>query len=615
MPLAAVAVAISCTENLPSGPSTFGASLAIVVAHDTIVVGDSSSAGATASDTQGRKIQSLSYAWASSDSATIGFAATANPDTSKGRGRMLVAKRTGRASVTLSLPDPRFVTTNVTRSEVGVVGGVRVLTTKDSTLTAVNDTAVAIAAGLVRANGALVTRVSTGLRWNHLGQHVAVVGQGDTIRYVAKSNGVDTLIAGHDFCLAGAKCADTVVARVNQQLVLTLSSRSFAAWSFSDSVGPTVTLADRRGNGLAGTSVRMTPAAAADSAVVKVSAALGVTNPTTGVMAAPKLVAAANGAAKVYVQGIGADGIAVLGTDSVTVTVRQVARRVAVEPLRVVMTSNDSIPIRQIARDARGATIADATVTITATGINVNNEWAGPFVVNAQAFATITPTLTGIALPSANPNAPQVAVSVDASQITLLKPDTVTAGTTQRNLTFVVLDSTAAPAGGKWVRFGVTAGLVADSAQADVNGQVNLLWQPPDSGTAVTLTGVRSTATPLATLTDSLGRVVIRQSVVIKPDTASAQKSKLAISATTVAQSATATVTVTVRDRFGNIILTAVPTDFALTASAGTITGTACTNGSCTATFTAPAAAGPVTISAKINGSNILTSPITVTVP
>src|SRR5262249_21311703 len=154
----------SCNENLPSGPNTFAAAIAIVVPHDTIVVGDTSSAQATATDSEGRQIQNLSFAWSSSDSATVGFAATATPDTSQGRGRKLVAKRTGRANVSLTLPDARFVgSTTAARSEVGVVGGVKVLTTKDSTLTSVNDTAVAIAAGMVKSNGALVTRVSTGL--------------------------------------------------------------------------------------------------------------------------------------------------------------------------------------------------------------------------------------------------------------------------------------------------------------------------------------------------------------------------------------------------------------------------------------------------------------------
>src|SRR5215470_11780724 len=85
IPIAALALGVSCNENLPTGPNTFAAALAIVVSHDTIVLGDSSKAVASAKDSQGRQIQKLSYAWTSADSATIAFAATATPDTSQGR--------------------------------------------------------------------------------------------------------------------------------------------------------------------------------------------------------------------------------------------------------------------------------------------------------------------------------------------------------------------------------------------------------------------------------------------------------------------------------------------------------------------------------------------------
>ena len=138
----------------------------------------------------------------------------------------------------------------------------------------------------------------------HLGSHTAVIGAGDTIRYISRSNGVDTLIATHDFCLVSAKCADTAVVRVNQQVTLTLSQRTFSAWSVGDTLGPTVTLADRRQR----TARRVDSfraGDAADSVIVKVTAPFGVTNPVTGMMAAPRLVSAANGVARVGVLGLG----------------------------------------------------------------------------------------------------------------------------------------------------------------------------------------------------------------------------------------------------------------------------------------------------------------------
>jgi hypothetical protein len=623
IPFAAVAAVVSCTENLPSGPANFAATLSIVTVRDTLVVGDSGTANAVAKDDQGRQIQGLSFTWTSSDPNTIGLASV-TPDS--GRTQRLIAKRTGPSSVTLALPDARFAATNVTRAELGVVAGIRVLSTKDSTLTSVNDTGFAIAQGLVHANGATVGRSSMGLRWTHLGQHMALVGQGDTVGYIAKSNGADTLIALHDYCLAGAKCADTVVTRVNQQLLLTLSTKNFQAWSFSDSVGPTITLADRRGNGLLGASIRLVPATAADSLLVKISAPIGTSNPATGAMAAPKMIASGNGSAKVYVRGIGADGISVVATDSVVLVVRQVARRVAVEPLRAIVTSNDSIPIRPIARDARGFTIADATITVAGTGMTVNGIWGVPTVVTDTTFGRLTPTLTGVALPSSNPAAPQVAVSIDSASITLLKPDTLVAvDTATRPTSVVILDSTAVPAVAKVVNFSATAGVVPSVASGDANGIVNVTWLPPDTvGTTSPtppgiyyLTGARATALPMNTLADSAGRIVVRRSIVVKADTSSASKSTLETStATPAAGSSTTTLTVTLRDRFNNIYQKGLPADFTVTASAGIIGTWTCTNGVCTASYTAPGAPGTVTLNAKINSSNVamLFSPMTLTI-
>src|SRR5262249_25128584 len=155
------------------------------------------------------QIQSLAFVWTSADSSVVGLVASGAPDTSNGRTRRFAGQRTGRTNVSLALSDPRFVTSAVSRTETVVVGGVRVLTTHDSTLTAINDTAVAVAAGLVKLNGALVPRGGQGVRWVHIGAHTTVVALGDSARYIARSNGPDTLIATSDFCLAGAKCADT----------------------------------------------------------------------------------------------------------------------------------------------------------------------------------------------------------------------------------------------------------------------------------------------------------------------------------------------------------------------------------------------------------------------
>jgi len=616
---AALLIASSCNENLPSGPDTFGASIKILVAHDTVVVGDSSAVQAQALDTQGHAIQGLTFKWTSAAPTILDFSTPAsdNVEGTSGRTRTFLGKFPGRSIVTLALPDSRFVTTNATRNETVVVGGVRILTTHDSTLTAVNDTVRAIGAGLVRTGGALVTKASQGLRWVHLGSHVAVVGTGDTIRYISQSNGADTLIATHDFCLVNAKCADTAVVRVSQQVTLTLSSRNFAAWSVGDTLGPTITLADRRGNGLPGASIRLVPATAFDSAIVRVTAPIGVTNPANGSMAAPRLVSTANGVARVAVLGIGADGFSVVAVDSITETVRQVARRVAVEPLRAVITSGDSIPIKAVARDARGAPIPDATINLLQSGIPVTGIWAGPApLVVAPVQAIITPSLTGVALPQANPLAPQVPVTVDESQVTILPPATVIAGATQVAISVVMLDSLAQPAFNSTMIFDSPFTPPPGPVAADGSGTINTIWTPRDSAGTYTLTGIRSVTTPLNSLADSAGKIGLRRTVTVVADLPSSLKSTMSMSAVSIGVGLTATVTIKVNDRFGNPVKTATPASFAITSGAGggTFSGAACTLGVCTVTYTAPAAAGPDTVSVKILGLDILFSPMALTI-
>ena len=615
---AAILVGASCTENLPNGPDTFGATIKILVAHDTIVVGDSSTAQAQTLDASGRVIQALKYTWTSAAPTIVDFAtpATENIEVTEGRTKTMVAKFPGRSLVTMTLPDARFVTTPTSRNQTVVVGGVRILSTHDSTLTAVNDTVRAIAAGLVRVNGSLVTRASQGIKWTHKGSHTDVIGSGDTIRYIARSNGADTIIATHDFCLLGAKCADTAVVRVNQQVSLTLSSRTFAAWSFSDTLGPTITLADRRGNGLPNATIRFVPASAFDSLIVKVSPTFGVSNPANGLMAAPKLISTGNGLARVAVQGIAADGVTVVALDSIFETVRQVARRVQVEPLRANITAGDSIPIRPVARDARGAVIADATVTTTPTGIPLNGIWTGPIFPAGAFAATITPTLTGVALPAANPSAPQIPVTVDDAIITVFPQITVTAGATQVAVNATLLDSLGQPAFNKFLRFGSPATLPPDSVQADGAGGVNLVWTPRDSAGTYTLTGVRGAATPLVTVADSAGRIVVRRSVTVVADVPSSTKSTLAMSAVSIPVNGTATMTIRVNDRFGNPVKTATAASFqAPTSTAGgTFGAITCVQGVCTVTYTAPAAAGPDSVAVKILGVDIVFSPIALTI-
>jgi len=611
---ATVLVVLSCDENLPSGPQTFAAQLKIAVSHDTLVVGDSNAAQAQALDAAGNRIQSLSFTWTSTDSGTVGLASPASPDTSSGRARRLVGQRTGHANVSIALTDPRFASNPVSRTETVVVGGVTVLTTHDSTLSAINDTGVAVAAGLVRVNGALVPRPGEGVRWVHLGSHTVTVAKGDTLRYVAGSNGRDTLIATSDFCLAGAKCADTVIARVSQTLTLALSTHALRAWSFSDSLTPDVTLADRRGFGLAGTSIRFVPVSAVDSTIVRVGPVVGISNPSTGVMATPRLISTGNGTATVAVQALALDGTTI-AADVVTESVRQVARRANVEALRALMSATDSIPVKAVARDARGAIIADATVSVaSASGVTFHDPWAGPnAIVNVGAAGVFTPSITGMTLPDSNPLAPQIPVTVNPSNFTVIKADTVKAGATQTAIPITVLDSTAQPAAGAPIVFTTSAGAGAPPATAvtDINGQAVVVWTPPDSGGYYTLTGIRPASGALTTLADSTGRIVVRRSIRVIPDPIT---STVEVTSASITAGTTTTVIVKVRDVLGNLLRSAVPADFTTTVAHGTVGAFSCSLGVCTATYTAPGTPGGDSISVKIGLIDIHFSPLPMTI-
>src|SRR5512143_686414 len=157
---------VSCDENLPNGPDRFAAQLKIVVPHDTIVVGDSAHAQAQAIDDNGRSISGLIFKWSTANANIVSLGQSTDAvEELAGRLQTFVAVRSGQAVVTLALPDTRVTTTNVTRTVTSVVAGVRVLSTHDSTLTAVNDTAFAIATSVAHQNGAPVDRKSQGIHW------------------------------------------------------------------------------------------------------------------------------------------------------------------------------------------------------------------------------------------------------------------------------------------------------------------------------------------------------------------------------------------------------------------------------------------------------------------
>jgi hypothetical protein len=293
--------------------------------------------------------------------------------------------------------------------------------------------------------------------------------------------------------------------------------------------------------------------------------------------------------------------------------VRQVARRVAVEPLRADMSAEDSIPFRAVARDARNIRIADATITISTTVITTHGIWAGPITVGpGGATGVITPALSGVARPEANPLAPQIATVIDESVIAIHANQTVVAGSAASALTVsgVAFDSTGKAAAGRTVFFAVSSGATPGNAAINSDGSFSQIWTLPTVADHYTLTGIFDTST------ETQGRVVLRRSVTVTPDVPSETRTTVTISNATLAVNGTATLQVTVRDRFGNVVKTATPADFVASANAGggTFSGAACTLGVCTVTYTAKATPGADVIRIQVQGVDVLGSPINVTV-
>lgn len=587
--LSSVAVLLwACKENLPSGPDTITVAMSVTAWQDTLVVGRTKVATAKTMDGLNREVQGLHYTWSFADSTIARFTTdSATPGSS-----VVTALKPGATTATVSLPDARFVVAPITKNLRVVIAGLSVLSAHDTTLTAINDTARVIAGSLVQSGTGLVTRAGQGIKWIQRGAGtVSVIGTGDTIRVIARAAGVDTLIATHDFCLAGARCADTVYARVRQTLKLTLSPKSFVAWTFGDTAGPNIVLADRRGTGSALASIRLVPVTAADSAWVTITSVLGTTNASTGAMAAPKMVSAGNGTARVAIVGRNPDGTTA-DSDTLTFVIRQIAVRSSVEPLQSQLTEIDTIPVNVVARDIRGFAIADATLaTSLSPGLTLDGRLLTVTTPTGLPFTgSITATVSGVALAASNPGAPATSVAVDTSLVTVVPAITYTADATSRvqNIALVLRAPGGAPLANRWVRFTANAGLVsADSVLSDAAGSIAVTWTPTTAAGRQILTGLVRPAANAVSTTDSAGLIVVRRTVTIMAGVPVASMSTRSIRTTTFVAGDTASIVVRVRDAVGNLVTTAVGSDVTFEITGGLVGATTCDAGVCSAIFTA----------------------------
>ena len=152
----------------------------------------------------------------------------------------------------------------------------------------------------------------------------------------------------------------------------------------------------------------------------------------------------------------------------------------------------------------------------------------------------------------------------------------------------------------------VSAGgtVVGTSTVAAVNGTATF--------TNAGISGTAGTSYTLTFASPSLSSAT--QSITPVAGAPSASTTTLAIGSTAVSVAGTTTITVTVKDAFGNVVTAATPSDVTLATDAGSIGTVSCTNGVCTATFTAPGSAATATITAKLGGTNVSSSPAAITV-
>jgi hypothetical protein len=612
--VATAAVVVACTENLPMGPNAFSATVSVTSLPDTIVVGDTKTVSAIAKDAAGNQVSGLTYTWAVGDTGVLGLGAS---DSASGRTRTVSAKRPGVSSVTLHLPDARFVTSNASKNVTAVIALLQITTSRDTTMTAIGDTLMVRASGYVKSGATTVVRPLSGLTWQvRSSGSTAILATGDSARVIAVGNGVDTIIVGHPYCLAGARCADTAFVRVTQSLRIALAKNTLSAWSFGDTVSSAATVKDRRGLGQSGTYLKFFPKAAADSAAVTVTPLFGLNQSANGSMAVSRFIAKANGTAKVVVQAYNAAD-ALIDTASVTVTVRQLAVRSTVFPLVSSVTHGDSVPLRARAIDARGNVIADATVALTPVSGTLSGVfWAIGAAPSTAATQMVWADVAGAAVAANNTGAPAVTMARDTAVVQSLPPITVVAGadSATKVLTPKVLTYAAVPVADTWVRHIYSGGVTTvDSTKTSVDGTAQVTWTVPTTVGTYRFTSLQRQGTTVpATAADSAGLILARRTVRVIAAAANAATTRVTPADTVPAAGATMQLSVIAKDVFGNLTTTIAPADITTTVKLGTVGAWGCTGNACTATYTAPATIVSDTVSVKISGSHLLGSPFQV---
>jgi adhesin/invasin len=255
-----------------------------------------------------------------------------------------------------------------------------------------------------------------------------------------------------------------------------------------------------------------------------------------------------------------------------------------------------------------------ATVATNVNGIATVGTWALPVLVGTS---TVTARVAGVSDPvTFTVSSVAGAAAALTPQVSLSLGNIVIGGSAAgASLPSVRLtDANGNPLVGATVTFtafGATGAITGGVATTNAGGVATLgSW-----AMSATVIGSATVVATYADLTQSFTANVI----------ASAAQSTMASAAANVALNGTTTITVTLRTGTGAVITSytaaTVPTSVlsagvtAGTATAGSLGAFACTNGVCTATFTAPNAAGTNSVAVTIGGTAISGSPITITMP
>jgi hypothetical protein len=227
--LASAVLLAGCGEDFATGPEKFTGELDVTNWGDTLVVGDHRAVTARVLDAQGRQVLGRSIQWTiatpgvvnvavpgSANAAVVQSAGSAILSVAGGTAVAMEALTPGTSTVTFVFADELFHETTAARTLTVVTAGIQLASARDTTLTAIGDTATVVASALGHdAAGEDETRSELGVEWTRTGNGaIELLGTGDSVRAVARQNGTDTLVVSHGFCKTGAICSDTVLVHV-----------------------------------------------------------------------------------------------------------------------------------------------------------------------------------------------------------------------------------------------------------------------------------------------------------------------------------------------------------------------------------------------------------------